>query len=80
MSDATSLLPDGRKRRNEQMQIVFTTEEFLDVAAESRPEWGLNPQPLNSVQTLKATELSDRPLYICIYIYIYIKKNIYIYI
>ena len=36
--------------------MVFTTEEgfffFLEVAIESRPEWDLNPRPLNSVQTL----------------------------
>ena len=32
--------------------VVFTTEGFLEVAIESRPEWDLNPQPLNSVQTL----------------------------
>ena len=32
--------------------MVFTTEEFLEVAVESWPEWDLNPRPLNSVQTL----------------------------
>ena len=32
--------------------MVFTTEGLLEVAIESRPEWDLNPQPLNSVQTL----------------------------
>ena len=33
--------------------MVFTTEGFLEVAIESwRPEWDLNPRPLNSVQTL----------------------------
>ena len=31
---------------------------FLEVAIESWLEWGLNPQPLNSVQTLQSTELS----------------------
>ena len=34
------------------MYMVFTTEEFLEVATESWPEWDLNPRPLNSVQTL----------------------------
>ena len=63
LSDATSLLPDNlsglQKKlysdlrqshefsKNEQMQIVFTTEELLEVATESWPEWDLNPQPLN---------------------------------
>ena len=32
--------------------MVFTTDGFFEVAIESWPEWGLNPQPLNSVQTL----------------------------
>ena len=32
--------------------MVFTTEGFLEVAVESLPKWNLNPQPLNSVQTL----------------------------
>ena len=32
--------------------MVFTTEGFFEVATESWPEWDLNPQPLNSVQTL----------------------------
>ena len=31
---------------------LFITERFLQVAIESWPEWGLNPRPLNSVQTL----------------------------
>ena len=38
--------------------MVFITEGFFEVAIESWPEWDLNPRPLNSVQTLKATELS----------------------
>ena len=38
--------------------MVFTTEVFFEVAIESWPEWDLNPQPLNSVQTLQPTELS----------------------
>ena len=68
LSDATLFLPDDLFRlekiysdlrrshefsENEQMQKVFTTEEFLEVAIESWPERDLNPQPLNSVQTLK---------------------------
>ena len=32
--------------------MVFITEGFFEVAIESWPEWDLNPQPLNSVQTL----------------------------
>ena len=32
--------------------MVFTTEEFFEVATESWPEWDLNPRPLNSVQGL----------------------------
>ena len=32
--------------------MVFATEQFLEVAIESWPEWDLNPRPLNSVQTL----------------------------
>ena len=35
------------------MQMVFITKEFLEVATEGWPEWDLNPQPLNFVQTLK---------------------------
>ena len=31
--------------------MVFTTDEFSEVAVESWPEWDLNPRPLNSVQT-----------------------------
>ena len=38
--------------------MVFTTEGFFEVAIESWPEWDLNPRPLNSIQTLKLTELS----------------------
>ena len=40
------------------MYMVFTTEGLFEVAAESWPEWELNLRPLNSVQTLLATELS----------------------
>ena len=73
LTDATSLLPDdlsGLKKRlysdlkqshefskNEQMQMVFTTQEFLEVATENWLKWNLNPQPLNSIQMLKSTEL-----------------------
>ena len=32
--------------------MVFTTEGFFEVAIESRPEWDLNPRPLNSAQRL----------------------------
>ena len=32
--------------------MVFTTEGLFEIAIESWPEWNLNPQPLNSVQTL----------------------------
>ena len=32
--------------------MVFTSEGLLEVSTESRPEWDLNPRPLNSVQTL----------------------------
>ena len=32
--------------------MVFTTEEFFEVAIESWPELDLNPRPLNSIQTL----------------------------
>ena len=28
--------------------MIFTTEEFFEVAIESWPEWDLRPQPLNS--------------------------------
>ena len=34
------------------MNTVFNTEGFSEVAIESWPAWNLNPQPLNSVQTL----------------------------
>ena len=32
--------------------MIFTTEEFFEVAIESWLEWDLSPQPLNSVQIL----------------------------
>ena len=31
--------------------MVLTTEGLFEVAIGSWPEWDLNPQPLNSVQT-----------------------------
>ena len=34
------------------MYMVFITEGFFEVAIESWPEWDLNSQLLNSVQTL----------------------------
>ena len=30
------------------MNMVFTTQGLFEVARESLPDWGLNPQPLNS--------------------------------
>ena len=41
------------------MQVVFNTAEVLEVALERWSEWDLNTRPLNSVQTLKPTELSE---------------------
>ena len=38
--------------------MVFITDGFFDIAIESWPEWDLNPEPLNSVQTLEPAELS----------------------
>ena len=32
--------------------VVFTTDEFFEVAIESWSEWDLNPRPLSSVQKL----------------------------
>ena len=32
--------------------MVFITDGFFDEATESWPEWDMNPEPLNSVQTL----------------------------
>ena len=32
--------------------MVFTTDGFSKVAMESWPEWDLNLQPLNPIQTL----------------------------
>ena len=48
---------------NEQMQIVFITEEFLEVAIESWSEWDLSPRPLNSIQTLKPSDFSGHHIY-----------------
>ena len=39
--------------------MIFTTDRFLKVAIESLPEWNLNPGPMNLVQTVLPTELSD---------------------
>ena len=58
---------------------LFTTEGFFEVGIESRPEWDLNPRPLNSIQTFELTELSGHEFnshlehldltlcYICVY-------------
>ena len=32
--------------------MVFTSEGLFEVAVESWPEWDLNPQQLNSIETL----------------------------
>ena len=40
--------------------MLFSNEEFFEVAIESCPESDLNPSPLNSVRTLQPTELSTR--------------------
>ena len=32
--------------------MVFTTEQLLEVATRSWPEWGFNSRTLNSVQTV----------------------------
>ena len=58
---------------NEQMQMVFTNDEFLEVAIERWSEWDLNPRPLNSVQWLKPTV----SLYTYISIYLSISPYIY---
>ena len=49
--------------------MVFTTEGFLEVAIESLPEWDLNPQPLNSVQTLQPTLRRSN---VCMYLFMYL--------
>ena len=38
------------------MEMVFTTEEFLDVAIEYWSEWDLNPLPLNYMCFIYALE------------------------
>ena len=58
----------SHSHENQQRKMVFTLEEFLEVATEIWPEWDMNPQPLNSVQTLKPTELTGHNIYIYIYI------------
>ena len=60
LSEAASLLPDDLSgleiyiyiqrqshefSENQQMKMVFTTEEFLEVAIKCWFEWDLNPQP-----------------------------------
>ena len=49
--------------------MVFTNEEFLEVATKNWPKWNLNPQPSNSVQRLKPTELSGHYIYIYTLLY-----------
>ena len=49
--------------------MVFTTEEFLEVAIESWPGWDLNPPPLNFVQTLNQILLQRKHKTICKSIY-----------
>ena len=44
-------------QRNELTYIVFTTEEVFEVAIGNWSEWDLYTRPLNSVETLKPTEL-----------------------
>ena len=58
------------------LQMVFTTEEFLEVIIESLSKWDLNLQPLNLIQMLKLMLSYQAIIYIYIYIYIY---KIYIY-
>ena len=43
------------------MQIVFTTEDFLEIPIKNWSQWNLNPRPLN--------ELSGHDMYMHIYIY-----------
>ena len=45
------------------MQVMFTTEEFLEVAIERLSKCDLNPRPLNSVQTIKYTLYTLYSLY-----------------
>ena len=49
--------------------MVFTTEEFLEVAIESWPGWDLNPPSLNFVQTLNQILLQRKHKTICKSIY-----------
>ena len=53
--------------------MLFTTERFLEVAIESRPEWDLNPRPLGNDIYIYIYIINIYIIYIC---YIYI---IYIY-
>ena len=61
-------------------KFLFTTEGFFEVAIQSWPECDLNTRPLNSVQTLKPTELSGHEFNSDIYTQIYIHVHICIYI
>ena len=47
---------------NEELQTVFTTEEFLEVVIESWTSRNMNP--LNSFQTLRVIELLGHHIYI----------------
>ena len=51
--------------------MVFTTEGLFAVDIESWPEWDLDPQPMNCVQTL------DQPKYFFIYWFIMISLKPY---
>ena len=62
------------------LQMVFTTEEFLEVIIESLSKWDLNLQPLNLIQMLKLMLSYQAIIYIYIYIYIYIDVCIYSYV
>ena len=35
--------------------MAFITDRFFEVAIESWPEWDLNPEPPNSIQTMSST-------------------------
>ena len=51
-----------------EIDMLFPTEWFLEVAIESWPEWYLNPRPLNSIQTLYPTTHTCMHAYIHTYI------------
>ena len=82
LSDVTSFLPDNL---SELIEIIFKPEVitwvFKSSYRKSWFEWDLNPWPLNSVQTLKPTELLGHCVYISyIYIHTYTYIHIYAYI